>query len=215
VAPRSKPKAGEPSPSTIDEILTKALGNVTTALERAQTNGAQGARATIESQNNTVRALEAALKGAYDQIGRYEQVVQHMLGRHGELMRQQAEATKIDSDERIKLVELQHKAAFNLELVHALGPAASPAVLVLLRKCGLVPDDSAMLNASGSDVEIDRGAFWATINTITTRPDLQATLSEAVGAEQWSRTLQHLQREYMAAQAKTAEGYAKTNGVSN
>jgi hypothetical protein len=215
VAPRSKPKAGEPSPSTIDEILTKALGNVTSALERAQTNGAQGARATIESQNNTVRALEAALKGAYDQIGKYEQVVQHMLGRYGELMKAQAEATKIDSEERVKLKVLEHEAAFKGELVRAFAPAAPPAVLVLLRKLGLMPDESAMLNASGSDIEIDRGSFWATINTITTRPDLQATLSEAVGAEQWSRTLQHLQREYLAAQAKATSDYAKANGVSN
>ncbi len=87
--------------------------------------------------------------------------------------------------------------------------------MAILKKFGLIEDDGLLLQASGDEIELDRAAYWEMINLISIRPELQATLGAAIGAEKWARVLTHLQREFMAAQAKAVSEQAKTNGVQN
>ena len=199
--------------SDLDGLIEKMLVKLPETLRTAQENGAQGARATIESCNNTIRTLEASLKAKTEQIAYYEGLVKAQFADWANVLKKNAEAAKVGSDERIKLAEVQANNEFRKTLVKELAPAAPPAVMAILKKMGVIEDDALLLSASGDEMELDRSAYWEMINMIATRPDLQATLSAAIGADKWARVLTHLQREYMAAQAKAVSEQAKANGA--
>lgn len=210
MAPRSK----VPS-SDLDGLIEKMLIKLPETLRVAQENGAQGSRATIESCNNTIRTLEASLKAKDERIAYYEGLVKAQFADWANVLKKNAEANQIGADERIRIAEVQANNEFRKTLVKELAPAAPPAVMAILKKMGVIEDDALLLSASGDEMELDRAAYWEMINMIATRPDLQSTLSAAIGVDKWARVLTHLQREFMAAQAKAVNEQAKTNGVSN
>ncbi len=215
MAPRSKPSASE-----LESVLDRMLLKLPETLRQAQENGATGARATIESCNNTIRVLEGALGHANEQIKYYEALVKAQFADWANVLKKNAEAAQVGSDERVKIATVNAEADFKKTLVKELAPAAPPVFQAILKKLGLAEDDSLLLNASADDVEIDRATYWEMINTIAVRPDIQAVLSDAlgggqIGKEKWSRVLAHLQREYAIVQAKLVGEQAKTNGVSN
>jgi hypothetical protein len=213
VPPRSKPSAA--AGADLEGLVEKMLVKLPETLRVAQENGAQGARATIESCNNVIRGLEAALKAKDERIQYYEGLVKAQFADWANVLKKNAEQAQIGSDERIKIAEVQASADFRKTLVKELAPAAPPAVMALLKKLGVLEDDGLLLNASGDEIELDRAAYWEMINMIAIQPPLQAALSDAIGKDKWARVMTHLQREYMAAQAKAVAEQAKTNGVSN
>lgn len=210
MAPRPKASASE-----LDGLIEKMLVKLPETLRVAQENGAQGARSTIEAANNTIRTLQASLEKANEQVRYYEGIVKAQFSDWANVLKKNAEAAQIGSDERIKIAEVNAEADFKKTLVKELAPAAPPVFQAILRKLGLAADDSLLLNASADEIEIDRAAYWEMINLIAIKPELQSTLSGAIGAEKWARVMTHLQREYMAAQAKAVAEQAKVNGVSN
>lgn len=210
MAPRSKITS-----SDLDGLIEKMLVKLPETLRVAQENGAQGSRATIEACNNAIRTLESSIKAKDERIAYYENLVKAQFADWANVLKKNAEANQIGADERIKIAEVQANAEFRKTLVRELAPAAPPAVMAILKRMGIIEDDGLLLNASGDEMEQDRAAYWEMINMIATRPDLQATLSAAIGTEKWARVLTHLQREFMAAQAKAVSEQAKSNGVSN
>lgn len=214
-APTSARQIAPVKNQELDGLIEKMLVKLPETLRVAQENGAQGSRATIEACNNAIRTLEASIKAKDERIQYYENLVKAQFSDWANVLKKNAEANQIGADERIKIAEVQANNEFRKTLVKELAPAAPPAVMAILKKMGIVEDDGVLLTAGADEMEQDRAAYWEMINMIATRPELQATLSGAIGADKWARVLTHLQREFMAAQAKAVSEQAKTNGVSN